>query len=122
MSSKHIGIILGIVCLVLIGFWYNGQRQTPTYATFAQCLRDQGVTMYGAAWCPHCQNQKRAFGDSFKYIPYVECPDEPAKCQAAGVTGYPTWIFTDGSRLEGEQALSTLGEKTSCPFKADGAQ
>jgi hypothetical protein len=30
------------------------------------------------------------------------------------VTGYPTWILADGTRLEGEQPLGLLGEKTGC--------
>lgn len=60
---------------------------------FAQCLASKNITMYGAAWCSHCQDQKKLFGESFKYVPYVECPDNIDKCLALGVTGYPTWIF-----------------------------
>ena len=59
---------------------------------FAKCLTDKGWTMYGAVWCPHCQDQKKAFGDSFKYIKYVECPDNIQLCTDKGVNGYPTWI------------------------------
>jgi hypothetical protein len=59
---------------------------------FAKCLTDKGFVMYGAAWCSHCAAQKALFGDSFKYIKYVECPDNINFCLDKGVQGYPTWI------------------------------
>lgn len=59
---------------------------------FAQCLTDKGFVMYGAAWCSHCQAQKALFGDSFKNIKYVECPDNINFCLDKGIKGYPTWI------------------------------
>ncbi|MFA6227228.1 MAG: hypothetical protein WC631_02010 [Candidatus Paceibacterota bacterium] len=60
--------------------------------SFAKCLTDKGFTMYGAVWCSHCTAQKALFGDSFKYIKYVECPDNINICLDKGVQGYPTWI------------------------------
>lgn len=80
---------------------------------FAKCLAQKGATMYGASWCPHCQYQKSLFGTSFKYIPYVECPDNPKACLDHNVTGYPTWLI--GSvRLEGQQSLDELAHISSC--------
>jgi len=70
--------------------------------------------MYGAGWCPHCQNEKKAFSDSFQYVPYVECPDEPQRCIDAGIKDYPTWIFPDGKKLEGEQGLKNLSQASGC--------
>ena len=84
---------------------------------FAQCLARKGVIMYGADWCPHCQNEKKAFGSAFRFIPYVECPDDPKKCLAAGISGYPTWIFADGKKLEGEQGITKLAEESGCPLQ-----
>ena len=60
---------------------------------FAKCLADKKVTMYGAYWCTHCKADKDAFGDSFKYVPYVECTEKVQECISAGVSGYPTWII-----------------------------
>ena len=81
---------------------------------FAKCLADKGAVMYGAAWCSHCQKEKKAFGESFKYITYVECPLDPKKCLEADIPGYPTWIFGDGTRLEGEQGITNLSEASGC--------
>ena len=81
---------------------------------FARCLTSKGAIMYGAEWCPHCQNEKKAFGKSFQYINYVECPDDPQKCLAAGIDGYPTWIFVSGKKLEGEQGVVKLAQESGC--------
>ncbi|MDO8565332.1 MAG: hypothetical protein Q7R67_01810 [bacterium] len=87
--------------------------------SFATCIKDSGATFYGAFWCPHCQNQKAMFGSSAKLLPYVECstPDGNSQlpiCKDAGVTGYPTWKFPDGTVLSGEVSLEKLSELTSC--------
>ena len=75
--------------------------------------------MYGAWWCPHCADQKEMFGLAFRYVNYTECSPEGLKtmndtCKQAGIKGYPTWQFADGSRVEGPQSLKVLGEKTGC--------
>lgn len=87
--------------------------------TFAQCLADKGATFYGAFWCPHCQAQKRMFGSSAKLLPYVECstPDGQGRlpiCEEKDIQQYPTWDFSDKSRLTGEVPLAQLVEKTGC--------
>ena len=73
--------------------------------------------MYGAAWCPHCQAQKKLFGDSFSKIKYIECPDQPQLCLSEDIQGYPTWKLPDGTKLEGQQTLEKLSQSSSCPLK-----
>jgi len=80
----------------------------------AQCLTKKGVTMYGTDWCPHCQDQKRLFGDSFKYVTFINCDINAQACTAAGVEGYPTWIFPVGTRMSGLQPLEKLAELADC--------
>jgi thiol-disulfide isomerase/thioredoxin len=122
----YIALVVAIIAaLVLVRNYSGGQSASATpsvYDTFAQCLGDAGAKFYGAYWCPHCQAQKKLFENS-KKLPYVECstPDGKGQTQAcidAKVTSYPTWIFADGSVLEGEQQFSTLSEKTSCAVPA----
>jgi hypothetical protein len=113
----YIGAV--VIVVLLIAFAANQERQPAIYDDFAQCLTDQGVSMYGAWWCPHCENQKRELGDSFDFITYTECslPGSRAmsqECRSAGIEGYPTWEFADGSRASGEQSLQALSEKSGC--------
>jgi glutaredoxin len=98
-------------------------RKEHRMDSFAQCLAQRGATMYGAYWCPHCKDQKDEFGESFKYVKYVECsiPGRPTRiqtpaCEAKKVTQYPTWIFADGSRMDGVESMQQLAGKTGCPI------
>jgi thiol-disulfide isomerase/thioredoxin len=116
-STRYI-IFFGIIAvLAALIIWY---KAVPgPHDKLATCLKDQGVKFYGAFWCPHCQATKAAFGKSAKLLPYIECstPDSKGQlqvCTDAKIEGYPTWEFSDGSRLSGEQPLSVLAEKANC--------
>lgn len=103
------------------GFYHNPEGECSSN-DLALCLSDNGAKLYGAFWCPHCADQKNLFGDSAKFLPYIECDiGEPGKtsvqnptCENVGITGFPTWIMADGTRLEGVQPLSKLGEISGC--------
>jgi len=120
--SKGTSVIIIVVALVLLvlGLWYFSAAVPSPYANlpqFASCIANSKATMYGAYWCPHCQNEKARFGTSFKFVPYVECTQEVAKCTAANVTVYPTWIFGDGHRVEGDLPLEQLAKETGCSLE-----
>jgi len=82
----------------------------------AKCLARKKVTMYGSVWCGHCQDNKALFGVAFKYVPYVECPDNTKLCLAKGITGYPTWMKEDGQQLGGFTELEELATFAGCEF------
>ena len=113
MKYLIIIIITGILIAALV---YN-LRKPSLYGNldeFAKCLAEKELTMYGADWCPHCQNEKNNFGESFQYVPYVECPDEPQLCIEKGIEDYPTWLLPDGTKFVGEQGLQKLSEISNC--------
>jgi hypothetical protein len=129
-KTRNTAIIV-VITVVVIGFAFAVFRPQAGPANgalddFAKCLAAKGATMYGAYWCPHCQNEKAAFGDSFHYVNYVECTQETQKCEAAGIQGFPTWVFPDastgsaqgGRRFEGEQGLKKLSEESGCVLPA----
>ena len=119
-NSSKTTIILGIVALTaLIGVLVYANNTPGKLDGFAQCLKDKGATFYGAFWCPHCQEQKRFFGNSAALLPYVDCSEADQKtqtpiCIEKGIVQYPTWIFADGSKLTGEQQPADLATKTGC--------
>lgn len=94
-------------------------EQQPSYDSayiekLAKFLSEKGAVMYGAYWCPHCQDQKKLFGDAVKYIDYVECDAKgpnanPDECVAQGIDGYPTWIY-QGKKFSGTQSLADLAK------------
>lgn len=110
-----------LIAGAVVFFGKDNTAHAGKYDELALCLKDKGALFYGAFWCPHCRNQKAMFGDSADKLPYVECstPDQKSQlpvCIDKKVTGYPTWEFADGSRLDGEVPLETLAAKTGCPL------
>lgn len=123
MEGKIKNILIGVGAVAIIAvlsfFIWRQNSQPGKLDGFAQCLKEKGAVFYGAFWCSHCQNQKALFGESQKYLPYVECsaPDGKSQvenCNKENIKKYPTWKFSDGSVEEGELSLQKLSEKTSC--------
>ncbi len=129
-QSKHkLVLVAGVLAIVIAsaGLAYKGDgavnnnsnQAAGKYDDFAKCLKDKGAVFYGAFWCSHCQNQKKSFGTSVEFLPYVECstPDGKGQLQVCidkNIAGYPTWVFSDGSRQSGEVPFATLAAKTGC--------
>jgi len=120
MKKQTKFIIFIILVIIIVGVFgiYSGSKPGKLDG-FAQCLSDSGTKFYGTFWCSHCQAQKKEFGSSAKYLPYIECSTSDGQghldvCKEAGIEGYPTWVFTDGSRISGEVSLDTLSTKTQC--------
>ena len=117
-------IWIAAVLVVLAAAWgayyfFYYRKPLSTLDSFAQCLNAKGAKMYGAWWCPHCADQKESFGYAFQYVNYVECslPNERKMndtCKQADIKNFPTWEFSDRSRVEGTQPLDTLAKKTGC--------
>lgn len=125
--KKGLNIVLTIIILLVIGAIVYAastkSEKSSEYDQFAQCIADSGAKFYGAFWCPHCLEQKRMFGDSYKLLPYIECstPDQQGQLQVcidADIKGYPTWEFPDGTRESGEIPFDVLAEKTGCELPA----
>lgn len=85
--------------------------EDPVLRALAVHLSQTGAKMYGAEWCPHCQDQKALFGPAAKRLPYIECSlggqgtGQTAVCRNAGITTYPTWEI-GGKRYQ--EVMSTL--------------
>lgn len=118
-AKKLVGylVIVGLfVGAYLAGRYYKNHK----YDSFAKCLAGKNAKMYGLYWCPHCADQKREFGSSFHYVPYVECASEndphqlTPGCKAAGVKLFPSWQFGNDPPKEGVLSLEALSEKTGC--------
>ncbi len=124
MKFKYKIILAIIVAVAAVGaiYWFgfagnseNKVKIDPAKLdVFAKCLTQKGVVMYGAYWCSHCQRQKKLFGDSFKYVSYVECTKDIKKCEAKKIEGYPTWIFKNGDRIKREATFEELAKRTTC--------
>jgi thiol-disulfide isomerase/thioredoxin len=127
MKKPTQGIIYSVIFIIILAavivFAVYKSKQPGPYDDFAQCLTEEGVTYYGAFWCPNCQKQTAMFKKSKKFVNYVECstPDRQGQkqaCKDAVIEAYPTWEFADGERIEGVQSFDDLAEKTQCELPA----
>lgn len=113
-------VLYGVVLILLAAAFYAGRYyRNHKYDSFAKCLASKQAKMYGLYWCPHCLDQKRMFGDSFHYVPYVECAirgsrEEAPECKVAGVKLFPSWQFGNEQPKEGVLSLEALSDKTGC--------
>jgi len=115
-------LIVMALCIALLA---SGCINTSgKYDSFAKCLSSKGVVMYGSKDCLHCSAQKDAFEGAFQYVNYTECSvlNQPGVespiCAGAGIQAYPTWVFPDKTRNEGEMAFEDLSAKTGCQLPA----
>ena len=116
-------ILFGLAFLLMLFFliWvlafsFGDKLEYGNLDEFAKCLGENDVVMYGAEWCSHCTAQKKMFGESFKYINYVECSEELKICSQKEIQGVPTWEFQNGEKLIGEQTIEKLSQKSGCPL------
>ena len=88
----------------------------PDLVEFAKAIADSGARFFGAGWCPHCTDQKELFEDGADHLPFMEVTNPDRTLNQLGmdnnISVYPTWVFADGSRLEGVQSLETLSART----------
>jgi hypothetical protein len=126
-ARQRIGLYgVHLLCLVfaavfLAEFASAQQSQRDKVDQFAKCLTRKNAVMYGHYLCSHCDEQRKMFGDSFKYIHYVECsqtasPQDATACKLAQVSYTPTWVIDASERLVGIQTFKQLGDKTGCPL------
>ena len=124
-KSKNKSVyIVGVIILLAAAFLAYGQYQQkpqsdPRLAGLAKCIKDSGASFYGTFWCSHCQNQKEMFGAEASDLPYVECSTADGRgqlqvCADKEITGYPTWIFSDGTRASGSLSAEDLAARTGC--------
>jgi uncharacterized membrane protein len=102
---------VGIAAIFVLHLYYAGflgeapGPEDPTARALAEHLTKSGAKMYGAYWCPHCQQQKAIFGRSANRLPYIECSPggrtapQADECRSANINTYPTWII-NGKRTE----------------------
>ena len=104
-------------CSIAFGmFKFNGTVATKFRELF-RSVSKSGAKMYGAFWCPHCQQQKAMFGASASRLPYIECSPngqgapQADVCKAENIASYPTWVI-NGKHIAEVLSLKDLAADT----------
>lgn len=120
-AGQTFGVAVAVILIAHLN--YTGllgeppATEDPRARAIAIHLTKSGAKMYGANWCPHCQQQKEMFGLAASRLPYIECSTGPqgspqtAICRNMNITVYPTWII-DGKRTEEVLSMQQLAEMT----------
>ncbi|MDP3027509.1 MAG: hypothetical protein Q8N63_07425 [Nanoarchaeota archaeon] len=124
--KKKILLILGVLIL-LIGIFYivafgvsflTGKiisEDKSEIDLFAECLTNKNIKLYIRGGDSYCDSQKNEFGSSSKYLNIIDCANEPALCQEAGVQGIPAWVI-DGKVYYGNKNLEQISQISKCPL------
>jgi hypothetical protein len=108
------GTLIIILTVVFVVNARVAAQQPGMYDSFAQCLTEKGVVVYGAlATCKYTQAQANMFGNSFKYLDYRDYREYEGLPR---ITITPTWLIDD-QRYERVQSFERLSALTGCPVR-----
>ncbi|MFW5853236.1 MAG: hypothetical protein ACOCU8_01175 [Patescibacteria group bacterium] len=81
----------------------------------AECLAEAGVVIYGSRTCPACARLVEEYGgyENMKPI-YVECRDEPERCNQEMLVDYVPAVQINGEIFEGWASPEVLAEVVGC--------
>lgn len=114
--------IIAVFLIIIVSIWSYAYIRPGKYDGFASCLAEKNVKFFGSFQCSNCADQKRLFGKSTNILMssgvYIECGPlsgpQTQICIDNKIEGYPTWEFSDGTRLVGTRQLTELSEKSGC--------
>ena len=79
------------------------------------CLKDEGVVIYGAEWCPYCTELAESFGGYDVVDPiWVECTEEQQRCEEEMIDSGVPEIQIEGEKYEGQRNPEAIGEAAGC--------
>lgn len=89
---------------------------------FSKCLLDANMVVYGAGWCPDCQNLIKYFGGKEIIAPiYIECSDKDRNpteneelCLNENIRSLFPTIKIDGEPYVGDRTFEGFSEATDC--------
>ena len=104
-------ILVFLVLLVLFFFWNSNEEDSD----FAQCLFDEGLVIYVTDTCPFCVDFAQELGgyDVVEGL-FVNCNEEPVRCDEEKQTEFVPEIQYNGELYEGQRSVKDLAELTNC--------
>ncbi len=113
--KKIIIVITIIVILIVLLSFLREKEPEITMESFIKCLEDSGVIIYGSRTCPACTALANDFGGYEKIESiYIECSQEPERCDLEMKDFFVPEIQIQGELYEGARTLEGLSERTNC--------
>ena len=111
-TKTYIALIALIIIIIGAIYVYKNMNQPTATEDFAKCLASKSI-IYSSSICPHCQDQKKIIGPSYKFLNEVDCYTDPQKCIDANITATPTWLI-NGKYYVGVESLQQLEQNSGC--------
>ena len=106
-------LLLALIVIFSILTIYSYYKKPGKYDSFAKCLSEKGVTVYGNDFCSYTMKQLGYFGKSKKYLNYIRCSENEQLCDEKGIKITPTWEI-NGKMYEQVQTFERLSELSGC--------
>jgi glutaredoxin len=115
MNQKILYILL-IIIIALIGLIIFTQgKDKSTNDDFFNCLKSNGLVIYGTSTCPACtqlRNNLQDFGNNIDLI-YVNCDENPQRCATEMKASYVPEIQINGVVFP-NKSIEALSQQTGC--------
>ena len=134
MSNKlFVGVIVIIAAVLVVPLIIASQRNNESEreeralsreqdAQLVACLEEANVVVYGTETCPACTRFAMQFGGYDVIEPiYVECADDPEKCNANMQTEFVPEVQINGTVVE-DTSKAGLAAQTGCPYSSSQGQ
>lgn len=137
MKKPYLILFILIVILIILSFIYinnqsinddqtsadqlsfqeknNEETQTLVTKEYINCLKDSGLIIYGSKTCPACKELIDSLGGYENVEPiYIECTEDPEKCNQAMKTTFVPELQINESLYEGSRNLDSISDITNC--------
>ena len=114
-NFKKYFIIMGLILIagLLSATIYLKSSKSGKADSFAQCLTEKNVIVYGNDYCTYTNQNLNFFGKSKKYLNYIKCVENEELCNEKNVEITPTWEI-NGEVYSGVQNFKKLSELSGC--------
>jgi len=101
--------ILGYILIIIFVRWvYVKFVNKVNLQKLVSQLNGKGWRMFGSMSCPWCKKQLALFGDYSKDISVVDCAANPDLCAKFKISGFPTWVDSQGNTYPGYKSPNVL--------------
>ncbi len=119
MSKNILAIIAGLI-LISGAFYVTIEENNEEMSEFIECLKEEGVVIYGSSTCPACKVLEDSYGGREVIDPiYLDCSgfgseEEVERCSEEMQTDLVPEIQIKGELLEDRRSPQCLSEITGC--------
>jgi glutaredoxin len=111
-------LLLSVIAVGLIVVYAESQKEVKydEKTALAEKLTTKGWVLFSMTTCPHCIQQKEAFGDqAVQFLDVINCDASEFNmglCKANNISAVPTWYNVEtGETLLGFRTLTELEER-----------